>query len=931
MQIEQNDGGRLRGDTDGQSAVKRARLSLGLRGRSLVAMAIVGVLVLGAGIAGAFAVARGFDRAERETLAEHVDAAGKLVEQRAESIAASSRDYAFWTDTYEFTTGQYPGYSEESIGEPITTLESLGINALLIVDEDRELAYQALTVDGSLQDVPADLATWAAEAEIPELDTSVTAVTTIDGQPALASIAGVTDNDLTVDPVGNLIMARIIDDELLAELSAASSGRLSLGPPDAASELRYPDDDTAVGTVELQDLDGEATATLVATLERPVASAARDALRVLMLTLIVGLVLAFGGFGFWLTARVTKRIAALDRLVGRRRDGGEESVSISGDDEIARLSDNVEDVLNEVAVLQHRRAEARLGSMIQQSSDIVMLCDASGSVRYATPALQRTLGVDPATVADRFVADVLNIADRESLTANLARLKVTPPGQTQTLEYDAQTAGGEARHIEIVGLNHLGTPDLEALVLTVRDQTERRRYEEDLRNQAVTDALTGLANRTLFRDRVMHALLRQQRHPNAILAVLFLDLDDFKTINDSLGHDAGDAVLQRVAAALDGCLRSMDTAARLGGDEFACLIEDVTAPEEVTALIERIHAAVGEPIELSDDRVVTVEVSIGVAYGDGAASDAETLLRNADTAMYMAKAGGKGRHEVFEPEMHTVAMRRLELKSAMAEALARDEFRLVYQPIIDLETGRSIAAEALLRWKHPVWGEVGPLEFIPLAEETGFIVPLGRWVLDQACGQAVGWQQDSDAPISVSVNVSVRQLAEERIVDDVAQALADSGLSPELLQLELTESLFIQDQGAVAATLGELKHLGVRLAIDDFGTGHATLAYLRDFPIDVLKIDRSFVQAINDSDSRNEFIEGVLSLAHSLDMRTLAEGVETPRERDELRGSRCQLGQGYLFARPLEVDVIDGWLQEQRGQKLEADRTEAGSSKPSQP
>jgi len=893
-------------------------------------MAIMCLIVLCAGVAGTIAVARGFDRAERETLAEHVSAADALVERTAENIAASARDYGFWTDTHRFVTGQYPEFPEDAIGDPGDTLGSLRIDALLLVDEDREILYQAVIADDTWRDAPADLATWAAEAEPPEVGTSVTAVTTIDGQPALAAVAGITNNEQTVDPVSVLVMARIIDDELLAALSKASPATLSLGSPEADTELRFVGRDKAMGGVDLRDLDGQTTATLLAALDRPVASAARRSIELLVLTLTAGLILAFGSFGFWLTTRVTKRIAVLDGLVDRRREGGEDSVSISGDDEIARLSDNVGELLNEVTALQHRRAEARLGTMIQSSSDIVVLCDASGTARYATPALQRTLGVDPATVAGRFVADVLNIADPESLPANLERLKVVPSGQTLTFAYDAHTVGGDLRHLEIVGMNHLTTPDVNALVLTVRDQTERRQFEEDLRVQAVTDGLTGLANRTLFRDRVKHALSRHQRHADASLAVLFLDLDDFKTINDSLGHAAGDAVLRRVAGALDGCLRSMDTAARLGGDEFACLIEDVTDPKDVTALIERIQATIGEPMELTD-RVVTVEASIGVAYANSASSDADALLRNADTAMYIAKAGGKGRHEEFEPEMHAMAMRRLELKSAMAEALAREEFRLVYQPIIDLETGRGVGAEALLRWRHPAWGEIRPLEFIPLAEETGFIVPLGRWVLHEACRKAVAWQHDSDAPLSVSVNVSVRQLAEEGIVDDVAQALAASGLPPELLQLELTESLFILDQDAVASTLQELKQLGVMLAIDDFGTGHATLAYLRDFPIDVLKIDRSFVQAIEDGDTPNELIDGVLSLAESLGMSTLAEGIENAHERDNLRAAKCRLAQGYLFAHPLEVDEFDGWLLEQRGREVTAARTQAGSSQLAQP
>ena len=426
--------------------------------------------------------------------------------------------------------------------------------------------------------------------------------------------------------------------------------------------------------------------------------------------------------------------------------------------------------------------------------------------------------------------------------------------------------------------------------------------EERLVHQALHDPLTGLANRVLFRDRVEHARSRAARGER--VAVLFLDLDNFKSVNDSLGHAEGDRLLEVVAGRLLQATRGCDTVARLGGDEFGVLLEGMTQEPDVVVIVERITASLRRPVALLG-REVLVSASIGVAHVE-MAQGVDEVLRNADLAMYRAKAAGRGGHEVFEPGMHTAVLERLELESDLRRAIEFGEFRLLYQPIVELDSGQTIGVEALLRWEHPTRGLLAPLSFVPLAEETGLIVPIGRWVLGEACRQGRRWQLDTPdgrAP-SLSVNISGRQLLEPTLAADVAQVLAESGLEPALLTLEITESVLMRDTEATLATLHELKALGVRLAIDDFGTGYSSLSYLQCFPIDVLKIDKAFIEGVARGGSDAVLARTIVTLADLLRLSTVAEGVERDDQRTHLMALGCSRGQGYLFARPLDAEDV---------------------------
>jgi diguanylate cyclase (GGDEF)-like protein/PAS domain S-box-containing protein len=569
--------------------------------------------------------------------------------------------------------------------------------------------------------------------------------------------------------------------------------------------------------------------------------------------------------------------------------------------------------------LLRRQGEARFSSLIQNSSDMVMVVDPDTSVRYVSPSVQRVLGIAPSEMEGHRLADLFHPDDATRVLSFLAAVAMEKEGHPGLIEFRMRHADGSWLYVETLRTNLLHDPNVSGIVLNTRDVSERKTFEEQLSHQAFHDSVTNLANRALFRDRVAHALERQTRDDNQI-AVLFMDLDDFKTVNDSLGHAAGDRLLAEVGVRLRDCLRSIDTAARLGGDEFAVLLEDGGHDVEAADVAERILRGLDEPFML-EGKEVFVRASIGIAIGTEEHRDGgvEEILRNADVAMYMAKESGKGRYQVFEPAMHTTAIQRLELKADLQRALEHREFILHYQPIIELGSGRISGVEALIRWQHPQRGLVPPLDFIPLAEETGLIVPIGRWALEEACRQARELQRDypSDPPMHVAVNLSVRQLVRQELVSEVAQVLRDTALDPSTLVLEITESVMMSDMDLSIAQLTKLKALGVRLAVDDFGTGYSSLNYIRRFPVDILKVDKSFVDGVSDGGEASALTAAVVELAAILKLQPVAEGIERADQLERLLDLNCALGQGYFFARPLPPENLGQFLAERESMRAE--------------
>ncbi|MBV8952342.1 MAG: EAL domain-containing protein, partial [Actinobacteria bacterium] len=449
----------------------------------------------------------------------------------------------------------------------------------------------------------------------------------------------------------------------------------------------------------------------------------------------------------------------------------------------------------------------------------------------------------------------------------------------------------------------------QCMLVAVHDVTERNMLERQLRHQAFHDSLTGLANRALFADRVSHAVSRRTAAARTV-AVVMLDLDGFKTINDSLGHSAGDALLLAVARRLRECIRASDTAARLGGDEFAILIEDVTDTDLVESRIELLMTSLSAPFEVGDTSII-VTASAGIAFGQSA-DGPEELLRNADTAMYRAKADGKGCVRVYEPTMHDAARARLEIERELRDAIARNELVVYFQPAIVLDTGRVTGFEALVRWQHPTRGLLSPAEFIPVAEEAGLIAGIGRFVLAEAATQAREWHEAfPDARLSVSVNLSAAQFGDGRIVDEVAIVLAGAAIDPTLLTLEITETAVMRNSDAAIQSLHRLRGLGVRLAIDDFGTGYSSLSYLRTLPVDTVKIDKSFVDGITRDRHARGVVDAILALARTLGLETVAEGVERAEQAAALHALGCQQAQGFYYSTPMPPESVLPYLTQQ--------------------
>jgi diguanylate cyclase (GGDEF)-like protein len=446
------------------------------------------------------------------------------------------------------------------------------------------------------------------------------------------------------------------------------------------------------------------------------------------------------------------------------------------------------------------------------------------------------------------------------------------------------------------------------MMATIEQQAEEigqfpRRLEQ-LTKQAFRDSLTGLPNRALFMDRLSHGLTgAKRRHEH--LAVLFLDLDRFKVINDTLGHTVGDQLLVEVSDRLGSSLRPGDTVARLGGDEFGILLEDVADAETAEAVALRIEEELAKPLHF-EGREIFVSASIGIALSSARLGMPEEILRDADLAMYHAKSKGNARHEIFDDSMSAPALDRMDLEMDLRSAISRQEFRLHYQPILRMDTGRITEVEALIRWQHAKRGLLQPDSFIGLTEETGLIVPIGQWVLREACRQAREWQLEfpSIPPLVMSVNLSAKQFQNPNLVQEISQALAESGLAAGSLKLEITESVVMQDAPATLAKLKDLKDLGIRLAIDDFGTGYSSLGYLKRFPVDTIKIDRSFVKGLSKDGNDNAIVRAVITVAKTLNMDVTAEGVETEQQRIELKALGCDRAQGFLFARPAAAEHV---------------------------
>ncbi|MET0150640.1 MAG: EAL domain-containing protein [Acidimicrobiales bacterium] len=572
--------------------------------------------------------------------------------------------------------------------------------------------------------------------------------------------------------------------------------------------------------------------------------------------------------------------------------------------------------MTETRAAEHRYQDMvahndRLTGIIEATSDLVVVTDADGTPLYLNRAaldFYDLVDVDvtaedieariPPWVVGRFQREVLPVLVTSGIwTGELALRR-----------------NGLDVPVTVQCLAHRGVEgEISWLSMVARDISERKDFESQLREQATHDELTGLPNRTLLMDRLRMALSRGRRTGTGV-AVLFCDLDHFKVVNDSLGHGAGDRLLVETAARLVEALRPGDTVARFSGDEFVVLCEDLTDKADAELVAERVRSLVGRHFEIEDSEIF-MSVSTGIAYTDDPGVAPADLIRDADAAMYQAKGGGRGRSVMFDQRMREASVHRMATENALHRALDRHELRVHYQPEIDLRTGSIVGVEALLRWEHPQRGLLGPDEFIRVAEETGLIVPIGKWVLEQACRQFQRWQIEypvASDDLFVSVNLSARQLGRRALVAEVAKVLDDTGLDPARVHFEITESVLMDDVERSSEQLHQLHELGVCLIVDDFGTGYSSLSYLSRFPVDLLKVDRSFVRGLGLDPADTAIVRAVVTLAHNLGLRAVGEGVERTEHLDALRALGCDLAQGFLLGRPQPGPAIGELLDKGR-------------------
>lgn len=609
-----------------------------------------------------------------------------------------------------------------------------------------------------------------------------------------------------------------------------------------------------------------------------------------------------------------------ETLVNRRKDGDlfyEEKTIAPLFDNVMRITSFVSTGRDVTDRIRSEEKRAQLLEILEATTDFVAIMDDEGRLRYLNRAGRAMLGLpDDTDISGRYIAD----CHPQWATQRIMMEAFPTAWREGAWHGESVVKGADGREIAVsqVVLAHGGSNGAAGFFSTIaRDISERKHFERELKRQATHDALTELPNRLLLEEHLATELARARRG-RFLTAVLFLDIDNFKRINDSLGHAAGDALLRSVAQRLRKCVRPNDVVARYGGDEFTILIGELTGLDSILTILHKVREAFETAILITGQDVYAA-FSMGVSVYPHDGSDPETLLKNADAAMYRAKANGRNQYQFYAPEMNARGEELLALETDLRRALDRQEFVLHYQPQLDLRSGKIAGAEALLRWQHPEHGLVSPNDFIPLLEETGLIVPVGEWVLHTACEQYRKFHEAALTPVRISVNVSARQFREHTLLDRVRQALRDEGVPPHHLELEITESTAMQDVQATSEILAALDALGVRLAIDDFGTGYSSLAYLKRFPLDVLKIDRTFIPDSLEDDNVSAIAEASISLGHKLGLEVIAEGVETNEQIGFLRSHECDIIQGFFFSRPISVDKTAAFIAGHNPQQLPGD------------
>lgn len=552
-----------------------------------------------------------------------------------------------------------------------------------------------------------------------------------------------------------------------------------------------------------------------------------------------------------------------------------------------------------------RKREQQYRLITENTTDLISIIDREGGFLYLSPSHQTVLGFELARIEETNLLALICEADRYIMTEAISRTFATR--KNYQIEFRLITQEGSEIWVETtVNPVQDQSGDIRNLVLVGRDVTERKNAEQRIHHLAYHDTLTDLPNRRLYIQYVSKEI-NQAKRVHSQLAVMFLDLDHFKDINDTWGHDAGDLILLETAKRLEGCIRSGDLVARLGGDEFTILLTNISNREEAALVAQRIRSSLQQPMEVIGQSFI-LSFSIGIALFPDDGENADDLLKRADTALYAVKSRGRDGYEFFDPTMEAKSLERILLENELRKAVQQEQFEIYYQPKMDIVTGQLTGMEALVRWIHPELGIIPPNRFIPIAEETGLIVPLGEWILRQACIQNKAWQKQGYAPLRVAVNLSVRQLHEKNLVDRIAGILEETQLAPQWLELEITESVLVKMEEATDM-LQKIRERGIEISIDDFGTGYNSFSYIKNLPIDTIKIDASFIRDLHQNQESQAIVKAIVTVAQSLNLKVVAEGVELADQVEALSENGCDQGQGYLFSKPLPTGEFERYLQ----------------------
>ena len=903
---------------------------MSIRRKTLLTISITVLVLLAALIATSRLLLLGsFERLEELSTRQDVERVLDAISFDLANLDGTTSDWASWDDSYAFAGGTYSEYVEDNLMN--ATFDTLRLNLALYLDcagdpffgKAYDLsAHQEIPVPQELLPLLSDHPILTCD---PDTKSSLAGIAPLDTAPMIIAARPILTNEDSGPPRGTLIFGRFLDLAEVERLSLMTHLSVSLIPsenprtePDIEEILNsFPegepiyvqplDGQTMVGYGLMEDLSGKPALIVRVDIPRRISQQGQFMLSYFIFSLLV-VCLVFGGLAmFQLENMVLLRLMRLNHdvhAIGMSRDHTAR-LQVKGDDEIAKLGFEINHMLESLKSEEEklRVSEERYTLAVGGANDGIWDWDLDTDTVYFSPRWKSMLGFMDGEIGDQ-PEELFGRVHPEDLTKLKEDVNLHLEGLTPHLQSEFRVfhKDGAYRWMLYRGLavNNNGSRPAR-LAGSQTDITDRKRAEQLLEHKALHDELTDLPNRALFMDRLGHVLEHARRHPEYQAVVLFMDLDRFKLINDSLGHATGDMLLIAISRRLLGCLRPNDTISRFGGDEFAILLEDIKQISEATRIAERIQRELTKSFELNGHRVITT-ASIGIALVSSSYQRAEDVLRDADNAMYRAKTRGKARYEIFDSQMHVQVLTQLKLEADLRQAIEREELRLVYQPILSLQSSQIIGVEALLRWQHPERGLLNPADFLGMAEETGLIVPVGAWVLREACTQGRAWHETGFPDLRMAVNISARQFMEKNLPQLVKSTLMKTGFPSHCLEIEITEKTAMQDIDLTIRTLVELSGVEVQVSIDDFGSGYSALGYLKRFPVNSLKIDRSFISDVISDPDDAAITSAIIAMAHVLKLKVVAEGVETEAQLEFLKSQQCHYFQGYLISRPQSVE-----------------------------